>query len=107
MPPRKVQLTSNWPERPVLEADEGEAGVLGVDRVDEGVGRGQDLDRPDALADEAADDLDAVAAHVDDRPAAGDRLVPEPGAVRAGMGLARADPENAAQGAGPDGIRAP
>ena len=32
------------------------------------------------LADEVADDLDAVAAEVDDRPAAGQPAVPEPGA---------------------------
>ena len=53
-----------------------------------------DFDRADIFADEVAGDLDAVAAEVDDRAAAGEFLVPEPVAVRAGMRFARADPEH-------------
>ena len=40
-----------------------------------------------------APDLDAVAAHVHDRAAPGDLLVPEPGAVRSGVRLAGAGPQ--------------
>ena len=90
-------------DRAGLEPDESDRVVLVVDRVDERVGRAHDLDRPVALADEAADDLDAVAAEVDDRAAAGQPAVPEPGAVGPRMRLARADPGDLADRAGLDG----
>ena len=83
-------------DRARLEADQGDRVVLVVDRVDQRVGRAHHLDRPVALAHEVADDLDAVAAEVDDRAAAGQATVPEPGAVRPGMGLAGADPGDVA-----------
>src|SRR4029079_1705208 len=70
--------------------------VLVVDRVDERVSRAHHLDRPISLTDEVPDDLDAVAAEVDDRAAAGQPAVPEPGAVRTGMRLARPDPGHVA-----------
>src|SRR4029077_6619595 len=54
------------------------------------------LDRPVPLADEVADDLDAVAAEVDDRAAAGQPAVPEPCGMWAGMRLARAHPGDVA-----------
>ena len=72
--------------------------VLGVDGVDEGVGPAHHLDGAVAFADEGADDLDAVAAHVDDGAAAGLLEVPEPRAVRPRVRLARADPQDIAQG---------
>ena len=103
MPPRKVQLTSNWPSAPDSKRISDDGVVFGLDRVHEGVGPGHDLDRPVVLADEAADDLDAVAAEVDDGAAAGLLLVPEPGAVRAGMGLPGAHPGDVADGAALDG----
>ncbi len=80
-------------DRPALEPDQPDAVVLGVDGVHQRVGPAHDLDGPVGLADEAADDLDAVAAHVDDRAPAGELRIPEPGAVRAGVRLAAADPE--------------
>ncbi len=58
----------------------------------------QHLDRPVVLADVVANDLDAVAAKVDDRPAAGQSAVPEPRRVRAGMGFAGAHPGDVADG---------
>src|SRR6185312_837503 len=48
------------------------------------------------LADERADDLDAVAAEVDDGAAAGLLRVPEPRAVRPRVRLARARPRDVA-----------
>jgi hypothetical protein len=89
-------------DRSRLEPDQGDGVVLVVDRVDEGVGRAHDLDRPVSLADEVADDLDAVAAEVDNGAAARQPAVPEPRAVRARMRLARPDPGHVAQGAGLD-----
>ena len=82
--------------RAALEADQRDRVVLGLDRMDERVGPAHHLDGPVLLAHVGADDLDAVAAEVDDRPAARLRRVPEPGAVRAGMRLARARPEDVA-----------
>ena len=89
---------------PGLESDEGDGVVLVVDRVHEGVGVAHDLDRPVPLAHEVANDLDAVAAEVDDRPTAGEPTVPEPGRVRSGMGLARTDPGDVAERATLDGL---
>ena len=83
-------------DRTRLEPDQGDRVVLVVDRVDEGVGRAHHLDRAIALADEAPDDLDAVATEVDDRAAAGQPAVPEPGAVRPRMRLTRPDPGDVA-----------
>ena len=85
-------------DRPRFEPDERDGVVLVRDRVHERVRVAQDLDRPVPLAHEVADDLDAVAAEVDDRAAAGQPAVPEPGAVRPGMGLARPDPRHVADG---------
>ncbi len=82
---------------PRLESDEGDGVVLVVDRVHERVGVAHDLDRPVPLSDEVANDLDAVAAEVDDGPATGEPPIPEPGGVRPGMGFARADPGDVAQ----------
>ena len=67
----------------VLVAHQADRVVLGLDRMDLRVAPAHDLDRPDVFADEVAGDLDAVAAEVDDRAAAGEFLVPEPVAVRA------------------------
>ena len=61
------------------------------------IGPAHHFQRADVLADEVARDLDAVAAHVDNRAAAGELLVPEPVAVRAGVRLARARPQHLAQ----------
>src|SRR4029079_6760259 len=83
-------------DRAGFEPDQGDRVVLVVDRMDEGVGRAEDLDRPVPLADEAPDDLDAVAAEVDDRAATGQPAVPEPRAVVPGVRLARADPGHVA-----------
>ena len=69
--------------------------------MDQGVGPTQDLPGVDLFAHEAADDLDAVAAQVDDGAAAGLGRVPEPGAVGSRMGFPGTDPENPAQGARP------
>src|SRR5205814_5576999 len=55
-------------------------------------------DRAVPLPDEAPDDLDAVAAEVDDRPATGQPPIPEPGTVRTGVRLARPDPGHVAEG---------
>ena len=84
------------PDRAGLEADERDGVVLVGDRVDERVGVAHDLDRPVPLADEVADDLDAVAAEVDDRAAAGQPPVPEPRRVRPRMRLSRTDPGHVA-----------
>src|SRR3712207_4936030 len=75
-----------------LEADQRDRVVLVLDGVHEGVGVAHDLDRPVPLADEVADDLDAVAAEVDDRAATGQSAVPEPRRVRSRMGLTRSHP---------------
>ena len=58
-------------DRAALEPDQGDRVVLGLDRMHQRVGPAHHLDGPVALADVAADDLDAVAAEVDDRAAAG------------------------------------
>jgi hypothetical protein len=72
---------------PGLEADQRDRVVLVADRVDERVRVAHHLERPVPLAGEVADDLDAVAAEVDDRAATGQAAVPEPGRMRSGMGL--------------------
>src|SRR5262249_39517298 len=72
--PRHLELA----ERAGFEADQADRVVLGVDRMDEGVGPREDGERPVSLAHEAADDLDAVAAQVDDRAAARPLAIPEP-----------------------------
>src|SRR3954454_6858790 len=90
-------------DRSRLEADEGDRVVLVTDRMDERVGMAHHLDGPVPLADEVADDLDAVAAEVDDRAASGEPAVPEPRRVRAGVGLARPHPGDVADAAGPHG----
>ncbi len=64
--------------------------------MDERVRVAHDLDRPVPLADEVADDLDAVAAEVDDRAAACQPAIPEPRGMRSWMRLARADPRHVA-----------
>ena len=96
MPPRKVQQTSNWPMAPYsnrISATALSSASIGWTSVSlqhmTSTGRFP-------LPDEVADDLDAVTPEVDDRAAAGLLLVPEPGAVRAGMGLARARPGHVA-----------
>jgi hypothetical protein len=79
-----------------LELDQRDRVVLVGDGVDERVSVAEDLDRPVPLADEAPDDLDAVAAKVDDRAAAGQPPVPEPRRVGTRMRLARPDPRHVA-----------
>ena len=79
-----------------LEADERDGVVLIRDRMDQRVGVTQHLDRPIPLADEVADDLDAVAAKVDDRAAARQPAIPEPGRMGSRVGLTRADPRDVA-----------
>ena len=61
------------------------------------------LDWTVALADVAADDLDAVAAEVDDAAATGLTGIPEPGAVRTRMGLPAAHPQHVADRPGAHG----
>jgi hypothetical protein len=82
--PRHLELA----EGARFEANQGDRVVLIGDRVDERVGVAHDFDRPVALPHEVSNDLDAVATEVDDRAAAGQAPVPEPGGVRAGMRLA-------------------
>src|SRR4030067_3658386 len=82
-------------DRPALILDETDGVVLGVDRVDLGRAPAESPERPPVFADEIAPDLDAVAAHVDDRPAPRLLRVPEPGAVRPGMRLPRSCPQDA------------
>ena len=97
MPPRNVQLTSNWPIAPdsnLISAIALSSSSIGWTSVS--VVHITD-DRPVPLAHEVADDLDAVAAEVDDRAAAGQPAVPEPGAVRPGVRLAGADPGHVAE----------
>src|SRR5581483_10629585 len=57
---------------------------------------GGDLDRAVALADVAADDLDAMAAEIDDGASARLLRIPEPRGVRAGVRLARTRPRHVA-----------
>src|SRR4051812_21976322 len=85
-----------------LEPDQRDGVVLVGDRVDERIGMAEDVDRPVSLAYEVPDDLDAVTTEVDDRAAAGQPAIPEPRAVRPGMGLARADPRDVADRAATD-----
>ena len=100
MPPRNVQLTSNWPIAPDskrISAIALSSASIGCTSVS---AQHITSSGPVLLADEVADDLDAVAAEVDDRPAARLLRVPEPRAVRAGMRLARARPHHLADLAG-------
>ena len=60
MPPRKVQLTSNWPIAP-LSNRMSEMALSSASMGWTSVSAQQSLDRPVRLADERADDLDAVA----------------------------------------------
>ena len=82
--------------RAALEPDQRDRVVLGLDRMDERVRPAHHLDGPVLLAHVRADDLDAVAAEIDDRAAARLRRVPEPRAVWAGVSLARARPQHVA-----------
>ena len=75
-------------DRPGLEPDERDGVVFVGNRVDERVRVAQDVDRAVPLAHEIADDLDAMAAEVDDRAASGQPPVPEPRRVRSRMRLA-------------------
>ena len=88
--PRHLELA----ERARLEPDQADRVVLGLDRVHERVDPREHLDGPVALAHEAADDLDAVAAEVDDRAAARLPPVPEPRRMRTRMCLPRARPRD-------------
>ena len=97
MPPRKRPAHFELADGAVFEAHQADRVVFGFDRVDLRVGPHSDFDRSNVFADEAADDLDAVAAEVDDRAAAGKLLVPEPIAVGPGVRFARADPEDLAE----------
>ena len=71
-----------------FEVDQRHRVVVVGDRMDERVGVAHDLDRPVALADEPADDLDAVAPEVDDRATTGQPAVPEPRGMRSRVRLA-------------------
>jgi hypothetical protein len=82
---------------PLTSSHQAHGVILGVDRVHLRIGPAHHLHRPHILADEIARDLDAMAAHVDDRAAAGDRLVPEPIAVRARVRFTAARPQHLAQ----------
>ncbi len=94
--PRNVHETSNWPIAPRLEPDQRDRVVLGLDRVHERVGPAHHpRSRRLSLPMKIADDLDAVAAEVDDRPAARLLRCPEPRErCGPGMRLARAGPES-------------
>src|SRR5690606_29060514 len=72
--------------------DQADGMVLRVDRFDLRVGPAHHLDGADVATDIVARDLDTVAREIEDGPAAGLVLVPEPVAVRAGMRLARPRP---------------
>ena len=98
--PAHLELADGARRKP----DERNRVVLVLDGVDHGVGGAHDLHRPVPLAHEVADDLDAVAAKVDDGAAARKPPVPEPRAVRAGVRLAGADPGHVAQGAVLNGL---
>ena len=80
------------PDRAGCEAHERDRVVLGLDGVHQRVGPAHHLHGPVSLADEVADDLDAVAAEIDDRAAAGEPMVPEPRSVRPRMRFARPHP---------------
>ena len=71
-----------------LELDQGNAVVFGLDRVDQRILPAHHFHGPVVLADKVADDLDAMAAQVNNCPAASLLNIPEPGAVRTGMGFA-------------------
>ncbi len=86
----------------VLEADQRDSIVLGGDRMHQRIGPTHHLDRAIVLAHKAADDLGAMAAQVDDRPTACQFGIPEPGAVRAGVGFTRAHPQHIAERPGFD-----
>ncbi len=101
--PRRLELR----EGAARVAHEAHHRVLGLDRVHLRRTPAHGLDRPHVLAHEAAADLDAVAAHVDEGAPARHLLRPEPVAVRPGVRLARAGPEHAADGAGTDRLRGP
>ena len=107
IPPRNVHETSNWPIAPDskrISAIALSSASIGCTSVS---AQHITSTRPVVLADEVADDLDAVAAEVDDRPAARLLRVPEPRAVRAGVRLARARPRHLADRAAPAPCRAP
>src|SRR5579883_387504 len=87
-------VIANQPDRVVLRGD----------GMHLGIGPAHDLKRPDVLADEGAADLDAVAAEVDDGTATRLLDIPEPGAMGSGVRLARARPQDLAEGAGPYGL---
>ena len=91
------------PDRARFEVDQRHCVVVVGDRMDERVGVAHDLDRPVALANEPADDLDAVAPEVDDRATTGQPAVPEPRGVRSRVRLARADPGDVSDRSARDG----
>ena len=90
--PRDLKLS----DRPRLEADERDGVVFVFDGVHERGGCAQHLDGAVCLAGEVADDLDAVAAQVDNRTASGQPAIPKPRGVWAGMGLPRPYPGHVA-----------
>ena len=98
--PAEAPAHLELPDGPVLVAHQADGAVLHLDRVDLGVGPAHDLHGPHPLAHEGPPDLDAVAAHVHDGAAPGGFRVPEPGAVRPGVGLAGAGPQHPAHRAG-------
>ena len=92
---------------PEFVAHQGDGVVLCADGVHQRVRVAHDLDGAIALAHEAAADLDAVAAQVDDGAAAGQAMVPEPGRMGAGVGLPGAHPGDVTDGSvlhGLDGL---
>jgi hypothetical protein len=65
--------------------------------MDLGVAPAHDLDRADVFVDEAAANLDAVTAEIDDRATAGKLFVSAPIAMGTGVSFAGTDPEDFAE----------
>ncbi len=76
-----------------LESDQANTVILCLDGMHQGISPAHDFHGPIILAHEVASDLNAVASHVHDGAAACQFRVPEPGAVRAAVGFARANPQ--------------
>src|SRR5690606_22256782 len=97
-PSMKGPAHLNLPDRAALEPNEHDAVVLGFDGVHERVCPAHDLERTVILPHEIPDDLDAVAAQIDEGATACVVAVPEPRGMGAWMCLTRAHPEYVSDG---------